>query len=508
MKYTAVRVWALLLVSLGLGIGYYKVTVSGLPVTPEQETEIWTVQAKLNFVGNGGPAILDVYLPSVLPGYVKLDEDFISKGFGLALQDERDNRKAQWAVRRAKGFNTLYYRITVTESVNDNVWKNRPAFPRAPDYPEPYATAIRSILDDARSESADVISYTDELLQQMNASSPNENVELLRNRAINTEQWVQELINVLKGVRIPARTLWGLRIKDAGNHMQLEPMLQVHNGEHWVTFDPLSSVRGLPKHFFPWKTGDKPLYNLTGGTEAEVSFSVVRSYQAQLDIARKNLAQKDSFLSKFSLFSLPVQSQNTCRLLLMVPIGAMIVVLMRTVVGISTFGTFMPVLIALAFRETQLLWGLGLFTLIVAIGLMIRFYLERLMLLLVPRLTSILIIVVILMLLISLLSNQFESERMLSVALFPMVILAMTIERMSIAWEESGGREAMVQGSGSLLVAVLGYLAMTSEQLMYLMFVFPELLLVLLGISLWLGRYNGYRLVELYRFKSLKQGGL
>ena len=290
--------------------------------------------------------------------------------------------------------------------------------------------------------------------------------------------------------------------------MQLEPLLQVHNGESWITFDPRSSARGLPHHFLPWKTGDKPLYTLTGGSAPQVSFSVVKSYQAQLDIAQNSIAQKDSFFSKFSLLSLPVQSQNTCRLLLMVPIGAMIVVLMRTVVGVSTFGTFMPVLIALAFRETQLLWGLGLFTLIVAIGLMIRFYLERLMLLLVPRLASILIIVVIIMLCISMLSNQFNSERMLSVALFPMVILAMTIERMSIAWEESGGRDALVQGSGSLVVAVLGYLAMTSEQLMYLMFVFPELLFVLLGISLWLGRYNGYRLMELYRFKSLKQGGL
>ena len=135
---------------------------------------------------------------------------------------------------------------------------------------------------------------------------------------------------------------------------------------------------------------------------------------------------------------------------------------------------------------------------------MIRFYLERLMLLLIPRLASILIIVVILMLLISMVSNQLEAERLLSVALFPMVIMAMTIERMSITWEESGARDAILQGFGSLAVAILGYLAMTSEQLMYVMFVFPELLLVILAACLWMGRYNGYRLLELYRFREMK----
>ena len=137
------------------------------------------------------------------------------------------------------------------------------------------------------------------------------------------------------------------------------------------------------------------------------------------------------------------------------------------------------------------------------IGLFIRFYLERLMLLLVPRLTAILIIVLILMLMLSLISNQMGAERVLSVALFPMVILAMTIERMSITWEEHGAREALYQGSGSLLVASIGYLLMSSEQLTYVMFVFPEMLLVLLGLSLWMGRYTGYRLTELHRFRSL-----
>ena len=190
-------------------------------------------------------------------------------------------------------------------------------------------------------------------------------------------------------------------------------------------------------------------------------------------------------------------------MLLMIPIGALVMVLMRNVVGIDAFGTFMPVLIALSFRETQLFWGLILFSLLVALGLSIRFLLERLRLLVVPRLSAVLIIVVLLMLVISVISHKLGMDTGLSVALFPMVIIAMTIERMSVVWEERGAADAMRAGAGSMLVAVVAYLAMGLDWLEHLIFAFPELLLVVLAIVMLLGRYTGYRLTELRRFSAL-----
>jgi hypothetical protein len=45
------------------------------------------------------------------------------------------------------------------------------------------------------------------------------------------------------------------------------------------------------------------------------------------------------------------------------------------------------------------------------------------------------------------------------------------------------------------------------EQVKYLIFVFPEILLVLLAIMLLIGRYTGYRLSEIRRFRALKGTG-
>ena len=44
---------------------------------------------------------------------------------------------------------------------------------------------------------------------------------------------------------------------------------------------------------------------------------------------------------------------------------------------------------------------------------------------------------------------------------------------------------------------------MNSAAIGHLVFVFPELLLVLLAASLVVGRYTGFRLLELWRFRAL-----
>jgi hypothetical protein len=109
---------------------------------------------------------------------------------------------------------------------------------------------------------------------------------------------------------------------------------------------------------------------------------------------------------------------------------------------------------------------------------------------------------------ISVIMHKLGLEMGLSVALFPMVIMTMTIERMSLTWEEAGPLEAFKQVTGSLLVAVMGYLAMNINELKYVFFVFPELLLVVLAFILLLGRYSGYRLTELWRFRAFARKDL
>ena len=62
---------------------------------------------------------------------------------------------------------------------------------------------------------------------------------------------------------------------------------------------------------------------------------------------------------------------------------------------------------------------------------------------------------------------------------------------------------ANIRDQCSVVVAVLTYLTMSIPYVEHLLFVFPELLLVLLAGTLLMGRYSGFRLLELRRFKAL-----
>jgi hypothetical protein len=193
--------------------------------------------------------------------------------------------------------------------------------------------------------------------------------------------------------------------------------------------------------------------------------------------------------------------------MIMIPIGVLVILLLRNIIGIQTLGTFTPVLISLAFRETQVGWGIVLFTLITALGLSLRSYLEHLKLQMLPRLSIVLTFVVIIIAIISLFSHKLGLERALAVSLFPMVILTMTIERLSINWEERGGGHSFKVALGTLVAATLAHLLMSIQELAYFFFTFPATLLILVAFMLAMGRYRGYRLTELMRFKALTKQG-
>src|SRR5690606_909492 len=103
---------------------------------------------------------------------------------------------------------------------------------------------------------------------------------------------------------------------------------------------------------------------------------------------------------------------------------------------------------------------------------------------------------------ISLFSHKLGLERGLSVALFPMMILTMTIGRLSISWDERGAGDAMKAAIGTVFAAALARLIMSVPALVYFVFTFPAILLILVGFMLAMGRYRGYRLTELVRFKA------
>lgn len=506
MKKTTLYLLALALASLGVAGFLWKWKVLNFPLTPVAQTEVWEIQARVEYDAPRGPSRVVLQLPNDPPGYSILDERYVARGYGMAFAGVDGAREVQWQIRRAGGGEAvLYYRATIFRDERVPVFRDEPVVPVPGTWEEPFVTARAALLDDVRAKSVDSTTFAAELLRRLNAEMPSEEVKLLTERASTVDARARLAVSLLADRQVAARLLHGLLLDDSTTNAMLRTWLQVWDTDArvWNTVDAESGTTGWPRGLFVWKRGEVPLVDLTGGRNEVVVFSTVRSLADALDTAKQRLEARDKNLVAYSLLDLPLQAQEVYKILLLVPVGAFIMLILRNLVGIKTFGTFMPVLIALAFNWTGLVPGVILFFTVISAGLLVRFYMERLKLLLVPRLTAVLIVVVMLMALVSVVSNRLGIEVGLNVALFPMIIMTMTIERVSVAWEERGPGFAITQAGGSIAIAVLAYLAMKQANLQHLIFVFPELLLVLLALTLVLGRYSGYRLTELFRFRAM-----
>lgn len=311
-----------------------------------------------------------------------------------------------------------------------------------------------------------------------------------------------ELILDLKN--IPSRVVRGIYLNEQGRSAQASQFLELWCGDEWLMFKPSSGEVQKPKDFLALQRSGKSLYEISGASNSSIRFSVTKVPQgaAALNRIRADVIGEQK-LSDFSLFSLPASEQNVFKRLTLLPLAILFIVIARNIIGVQTMGTFMPVLIAMAFLEMNLLSGLVCFCIILTAGLAIRFWLSKLNLLMVPRISAVVVVVILLMQFISIMGNIFKLPEFMSVTFFPLIIIAWTIERASTTWEEDGAHNTIRQLAASLVTAAFSYLVLSNSYLQYFLYTFAELNLAILGIILLLGTYTGYRLTELLRFKSL-----
>ena len=491
-----------ILVVLGISITAYQIFALGIPVTEDATDDLWNIDAKVEFVASSkDPVKVQMFVPPLNRDYVSLNESFISNNYGVSVNRVDGNRKVTWSARRVSGKQTLYYRLVLTKRYSGDKTKVKgPVFRDSIAVEGPEKIAAEALLAPIRQHSADVETFISETIKRV--SNPNDdNVKLLLAGDPSTPHKAQIIELLLSIAHVPLEKVHTIRLV-ADQPQSPELWLRSFNGNDWLYFNPETGEQGLPSDRLLWWVGDEPMVTVDGGKKPAVTFRLNNSEMNAIRLAKLTDENTDASFLEYSLYGLPLQTQQTFMIMVVIPIGVLVILVLRNLIGLQTLGTFTPVLIALAFRETQLGFGIILFTVITALGLTLRSYLEHLKLQMLPRLSVVLTFVVMLIAAISLFSHKLGLDRGLSVALFPMVILTMTIERLSITWEERGGGHAMKVAAGTLFAASLAHLIMSIPELTYFVFTFPAILLILVGFMLAMGRYRGYRLTELVRFKA------
>jgi hypothetical protein len=282
----------------------------------------------------------------------------------------------------------------------------------------------------------------------------------------------------------------------------LEPQFwaEARLGERWTPFDPSSGLSGtLPEHYVPVSRERMEIVRGTDISELETKIEAVRLPTGP-GASRFGRGRLTAILD---LTRLPLDMHEPLAVILLLPLGALVTTLFRTVIGIRTFGTFTPTLLALAFVYSDWITGLLTFAVVLALGLTSRSLLERLKLLVVPRLSTILTLVVLCIMAMVSVLDYFNLTPSAQAVILPMVILTMTIERFYLTSEEDSPAFALELLAATLVVGACCYGVLRWKAVGNLVFTFPELHLFTIAALVLLGRYSGYRLTELWRFRDL-----
>jgi len=190
-------------------------------------------------------------------------------------------------------------------------------------------------------------------------------------------------------------------------------------------------------------------------------------------------------------------------LLAVLPLAALVIVVLRVVVGLSTLGTFSPVLLSFGYTQAGLAQGLALTGAMLLIGIASQPLLRRLRLPRVARLTVLIGLVSLLLLGLQEVAGLGGAADSWGAAL-PVVVTAVIIERLWEVWDLDGTRAALGEAGLTLGVAVLVTFLLLAPLTRLLAETAP--LPLALGCTLLaglIGSYKGLRLVELARFSPL-----
>jgi hypothetical protein len=157
------------------------------------------------------------------------------------------------------------------------------------------------------------------------------------------------------------------------------------------------------------------LLDVTGGENSRVVFTVAKE---RIPLANLTDLQNSPLLVS-TILGLPLSERAVFRYIVLIPLGAFVVVLLRNIVGVPTLGH----LHAGAHRAR----AAGdpprpravMFSVLIAAGLWFRFLLSRLNLLVVPRVAACVVIVTLLMILMSVIGYRIGMSGGVQITLFP-----------------------------------------------------------------------------------------
>lgn len=180
----------------------------------------------------------------------------------------------------------------------------------------------------------------------------------------------------------------------------------------------------------------------------------------------------------------------------------------RHLLGLATYGTFLPVLMAMVWAQMGFVLGLGVFLFLLAWawlvrGLVKKTLIRRFRVNYLPRMAILLVLVMLGALALSLIPRfrGIVGQTGWPLAFLVMVLLVQNLMEAQMTLSKKESREMLLQTG---FFALLGFLLLSWRFLQGVVLRFPGgTIVTLLVFNIYVGRFVGFRLFEYRRFKSV-----
>ncbi len=496
----------------------YKTFILGMDFFPSVKKDTWAIEFMAKVKGSPKSQKIVFPIPKASDRIQILETQFEGQNLALAIKTtlagahasltgiSRQNIKVFYRVN-LKGFQKKY-KMPVS-----NEWQSYPKKVAAFLDPPPLSPSVEQAIERLEYELFSVkmtrlnriktLFYF--LHEEILKGKKHQGIEqaLLKSKGSSRDK--AELFTILaRRQGIPARTIMGITLTEKENIKRTAwHWNEVYLGQQWIPVLLKEGYLGeIPAEYLPLATSTKlrPKWP-NDGFHLTVNAERLSSEQFNALEYRKQLTAKKSLILSFSPYTLPLSEQPAFKLLLLFAFGTLVLAFCRNIIGMKSFGIFFPVLLALFFKDTSLWFGMGFFGFIIIMGTLERRLLTAMHLLAVPRFSIILVLLVITLLLFAILNNQYQFSQY-NPAILPIIITTMFIERFSIKWEEEGTLNTGQALLGTFFISIVAYSLFSWELLERLLYTHPETLFTIIAFLIMIGRYTGYRVSEIIRFRE------
>jgi len=515
---------ALVLALTGIGLVAYKVEFAGYSLGDILPAVAYDVRAVVTLEGHEEPVRIRTFLPRSDERQTVREESSESGDLKESLKDLDGNREISWESGAVQGSRRiiLNYRIAA-RALRYELPEEIPIPARPPldlegtlrptkniqsDEPE-LGDLLSKIAPEPRTVNGTlraIFDYTHDELDPVPFRGTTDALTAVRLGQGSCNGKSRVFVALARRAGIPARLVGGL-ILTSGSKRTSHQWAEAWINGVWVPFCPLNGhFAEIPASYVRLYTGDEALFTHTANINFDYIFHIRRRLVARSALDGMTDSPPWASARLWELLGRIGIPLDLLRVLVMLPLGAMVTVIFRNVVGLRVFGTFFPALIAVACRGAGLGWGLlGLSIVLLIVGVA-RLFLDRMNLLHTPKLAIMLTLVILAMIALSASAVAYDIGTLAYISLFPIAVMTLTTERFALTIEEEGWGRAVLVSLQTIVVVAACYLVMESSALQAVFLAFPELLLAVIAVDLWLGRWMGLRLVEYSRFGSLLGG--